>query len=72
MVKLRTGSAAAVCMKAATLLESTPPDRNTPTGTSLTICRATTSRSCASSASTASPSLRRLGGASRATSRGSQ
>ena len=51
-----TGRDEASAISATTRLESTPPDRNAPSGTSLTRCERTASRSRASSISSASVS----------------
>jgi hypothetical protein len=63
-----TGRALSRDIVATTALESTPPLRNAPTGTSLTWCSATASSSNARSCSTSSPSLALLPAASNCTS----
>ena len=50
-VKVRTGRRLRCCMRATTRLESIPPERNAPTGTSATIRAATASDSTASNRS---------------------
>ena len=54
MVKVLIGLADCVCINATTVLESTPPDKNAPKGTSATICWRMASLARASNASTAS------------------
>ncbi len=53
MVKVCTGRVDWACISATTVDESTPPDRNAPSGTSAIIWAPTASLSKASSASTA-------------------
>ena len=57
---------AALCMKATMALESMPPDRNTPSGTSDIICASTTRVIVLRRASTASASLQSFSGTSAA------
>ena len=47
-MKVRTGVALCCCISATTMLESTPPERKAPTGTSATMRAATESDSTAS------------------------
>ncbi len=56
MLKLLTGCRDASLMKATMLLESMPPDRNAPSGTSAIIWLTVARRSAARSASAASSS----------------
>ena len=53
MVKVFTGRSLAACISATTVLESSPPDRNAPSGTSDTIAWRTASDSVVSSAASA-------------------
>ena len=62
-----TGAPERPAIVATTALESMPPLRNAPRGTSLTMCRRTASRRSARSSSTRESSLRPLSG-SKATS----
>ena len=48
-VNVRTGTEACRCIKATMVLESIPPERNAPTGTSATILAATASDNADSS-----------------------
>ena len=57
MVNVLTGRLLCACINATMVDESTPPDRNAPSGTSATICFATASRSNASKRSAASISV---------------
>ena len=66
--RLHAGPAAGAAIVATTALESMPPLRNAPTGTSLTWCSATDSASSSRSCSTSSPSVARLVRARTATS----
>ena len=63
MEKVFTGRGLAAAMAATTALESIPPLRNAPRGTSLTMCRRTDSSTSARSSSTVAPSLRARSGA---------
>src|SRR5690349_25153358 len=61
MVKVFTGCMDCACINATTVEESTPPDRNAPSGTSAIIWPATELRNRLSSSSAASLSLPRKG-----------
>ena len=63
MEKVLTGRGLRLAMVATTELESTPPLRKAPSGTSLTMCRRTDSFSRSRNSSTSSASLRRSSGA---------
>ena len=54
MVNVRTGHSDWACIRATTVEESMPPERNAPTGTSAAICRPTARSNTSCSASTAS------------------
>jgi hypothetical protein len=65
MEKVRIGVGDASAMKATTVLESTPPDRKAPIGTSLTMWHRTASASSAWSRSIHSASVTVVSGAKR-------
>jgi hypothetical protein len=56
IVNVRTGTTLCACINAVTSDESTPPERNTPSGTSETMRRRTASRSSLSNSCDASSS----------------
>src|SRR5450756_954564 len=74
MVNVLTGREDCACINATTILESIPPDKNAPSGTSAIICWRTASLANTSSASTASSAVPANGLATpaRATSTASQ